>query len=350
MATKQGQRQGQAPAAKLARMEDFFIPADAEDWNALFKSRADLKNMNIHNLPAEWVASASEPTNVQYLMLRSYSPTISRINTFRENCHQFGFTPEVLERAAELLAASTEWQRYLHLLGTGDSIDDIPVTSNRWPGSFSTVARLQQQTMTVEGIHDRYRTQLTAGGTRTGHRRVLPLPDAEDEASPNAAAIILLQTVSHLAHSHLEWILNRVHFICQFDTTKFTAFTDGALRSKRTRGVFALIEAKKRQRTVHHETILMQEACEVVGWVMNNSREMARFKEHFMLISQDRHELFITFASIEEAYERYLRNGTDTDSFLVMKTYGPYSTGSCEEMNEFGQIILGSILIANPVA
>lgn len=92
-------------------------------------------------------------------------------NTFRNNCHQFGFTTEVLERAAELLAASTEWQRYLHLLDTGDSIDDIKVTSNRWPGSFSTVARLQQQTMTVEGIHDRDRTQLTAGGTRTGRRR-----------------------------------------------------------------------------------------------------------------------------------------------------------------------------------
>ncbi|KAJ5470945.1 hypothetical protein N7530_008302 [Penicillium desertorum] len=350
MATGQGQPQGRASAAQDGRIKDFFIPADAQDWNTLFKSRADLKSMNIHNLPAEWVASASEATNVQYLMLRSYSPTISRINTFRKNCHQFGFTTEVLERAADLLAASTEWQRYLYLLHTGDSIDDIPVTSNRWPGSFSTVARLQQQTMTVEGIHDRARTQLTAGETRTGRRRVLPLPDAEDEASPNAAALILLQTVSHLAHSQLEWILNRVHFICQFGTMRFTAFTDGALRSKQTRGVFALVEAKKRLRTVHHEAILMQEACEVVGWVMNNSREMARFKEHLLLISQDRHELFITFASIEEAYERHLRNATDTDSFLVMKTYGPYDTGSCEEMNEFGQIILGSILIVNPVA
>lgn len=55
-----------------------------------------------------------------------------------------------------------------------------------------------------------------------------------------------------------------------------------------------------------------------------------------MLISQDRHELFITFASIDEAYERHLRNGTDTDSFLVMKTYGPYDTGLYKEINEFG--------------
>ena len=80
---------------------------------------------------------------------------------------------------------------------------------------------------------------------------------------------------------------------------------------------------------------------------MTNS---THFFSSFMLISQDRHELFITFASIEEAYERHLRNGTDTESFLVMKTYGPYDAGSCEEMNEFGQIILGSILIVNPVA
>ncbi|KAJ9489849.1 hypothetical protein VN97_g3418 [Penicillium thymicola] len=234
--------------------------------------------------------------------MRSYSPSISRINTFRKRCYQFGFTAEVLKRAAELLAASTEWQRYLHLLDTGDSIDDIPVTSNRWPGSFSTVTRLQQQTMTVEGIHDRDRMQRTAEETRAGRRRILPLPDAEDEATPNSAALILLQTVSHLAHSNLAWVLNRVHFKCQFHTMKFNAFTDGALRSKQTRDIFAIVEAKKRLRTVGSKAILTQEACEIVGWVMNNSRETARFNEHFMLISLDRHELFITFASIEQVH------------------------------------------------
>lgn len=115
--------------------------------------------------------------------------------------------------------------------------------------------------------------------TRARRRRILPLPDGEDEATPNTVALILLQTVSHLTHSNLEWVLNRVHFKCQFHTMKFNAFTDGALRSKQTRNIFAIVEAKKRLRTVDTEAILTQEACEVVGCVMDNSGEMARFNE-----------------------------------------------------------------------
>ncbi|KAJ5927579.1 hypothetical protein N7516_009352 [Penicillium verrucosum] len=73
-------------------------------------------------------------------------------------------------------------------------------------------------------------------------------------------------------------------------------------------------------------------------------------KLDFMLISQTRHELFITFVPLEKRYEEYLRNGTNTDAFLVINTFDPFRTDYACDMQEFGQIILAAILILKPVA
>ncbi|KAJ5576439.1 hypothetical protein N7535_003365 [Penicillium sp. DV-2018c] len=75
--------------------------------------------------------------------------------------------------------------------------------------------------------------------------RLTDLPAAEDEATVNAAAVILLQTLTHLIGSELEWIFSRIRFSCKLQATKFNAFTDGALRSKQNQRVFAIPEAKK---------------------------------------------------------------------------------------------------------
>lgn len=69
-----------------------------------------------------------------------------------------------------------------------------------------------------------------------------------------------------------------------------------------------------------------------------------------MLISQDRHQLFVTFVPFDKTYEDYLRIGTNTDAFLVMNTYGPFRTTDPRDMMEFGRIILAAILIVKPVS
>ncbi|KAJ6185152.1 hypothetical protein N7519_006453 [Penicillium mononematosum] len=354
-----GQGQERRPsAAQLGRVHEFSIPADAEDWNYLVSHTPSLKDLTIHNIPADRVASASEASNAQYMMLRSYSPRVSAIDTFLVyECGNYGFTSEYLEEAHAVLADSTEWSRYLQLIDTGDSIDGILATSDRWPGAFSTTSRLHEQTMAVQGIHDRNTMQGTAAQARVGSatgrpmpQRIPEFPDVEDEATPNAAAIILLQTVSHFADSNLEWVLNRVQFVCEFQSSKFTALKDGALRPKRTLDIFAIVEVKKRMRTVNREAILTQETCEVVRWLMHSSGEMAHFNHHFMLISQDRHELFITFVPFSQAYENYLRNGTRTTDFLVMNTFGPFRTAYRDDMEDFGRIILATMLIAKRAA
>ncbi|KAJ6139316.1 hypothetical protein N7471_005802 [Penicillium samsonianum] len=108
------------------------------------------QNNSIHTIPADWVVSASGATNSQYAMLHSYSPRAIPINSFTNECGQFGFTNQVLNTAAAVPSASTGWSRCLQLVETGNSVDDILATSDRWPPeSFSTVRRLQKQTMTI---------------------------------------------------------------------------------------------------------------------------------------------------------------------------------------------------------
>ncbi|KAJ5530997.1 hypothetical protein N7527_004390 [Penicillium freii] len=69
-----------------------------------------------------------------------------------------------------------------------------------------------------------------------------------------------------------------------------------------------------------------------------------------MLISQNRHKLFVPFLPFEKKYEEYLRNGTNADAFLVMNTFGPFHTNYACDMQEVGRIILSAILIVKPVA
>ncbi|OQE83478.1 hypothetical protein PENNAL_c0032G01035 [Penicillium nalgiovense] len=361
MSIFQSQAQKRQSAAKLGKLDDFFIPADEQDWSEIFqrpKLRDKITNTahTIHTTPADWVASASDASHVQYIMLRSYSPRTATIKELHDTCHRFGFTQEVRDRADDLLAASTEWSRYLQLLDTDDSVDNIPDTSDKWPGAFSIVKWLQEQTMTVRGVHDREVMQVTSEGTgrepgverRRRPRRVAQLEEAEDEEIPNAAVIALLQSISHFAEAKLEWTFNRVHFQCEFGNKEFSAFTDGGLRSKSTMDILAIVEVKKRMRTDNTPPILIQEACEVVGWLMNYSVRMALFNDHFMLVSQDRHEIFVTFAPFKRGYEYYLRNGTTTNDFLVMKAFGPFRTAYRKDMEEFGRIILAATLIVKP--
>lgn len=284
MAPGQAQPQKQPSAAQLGKIDEFFIPADEEDWHALVSRKSGLRNQTIHTIPADWLASASEASNSQYVMLRSYSPRAMPINSFTEECAQFGFTTQDLDTAAATLSASPEWCRYLQIIESGDSVDDILATSDRWPGSFAPTRRLQEQTMTVDGVPDKDRIPHTAEEARVGGaigrarpQRIPELPDTEDEATTNAAAIILLQTVSQFAHSKLEWVMNRVHFRCQFKHSKFNTFTDGALRSKNTMDIFAIVEVKKTLRRVDKSSIFVQEACELAGWLMHSSEEMAHF-------------------------------------------------------------------------
>ncbi|PWY91581.1 hypothetical protein BO94DRAFT_584191 [Aspergillus sclerotioniger CBS 115572] len=116
--------------------------------------------------------------------------------------------------------------------------------------------------------------------------------------------------------------------------------------SKSELDTMAIVEVKKRIRDRASQQILMQEACEVCGWLMKTSADMTIFNGHFLLVSQNRHEIYITFAQYKRSLEDYLNRGIQTDEFLVMETYGPWFAEDAESLRHFAQVIVTAVLIA----
>jgi hypothetical protein len=63
-----------------------------------------------------------------------------------------------------------------------------------------------------------------------------------------------------------------------------------------------------------------------------------------LLVSQDRHEIFITFATFDAKYVDYIRHRGAGESFLEMQTYGPFDIGDKGPMRLLGEIMLAFAL------
>ncbi|GKZ21328.1 hypothetical protein AbraIFM66951_010117 [Aspergillus brasiliensis] len=315
----------------LGKIENFEIPKTPEEWEGLVQT-GGLQHIRINTLPKDMFASASKPSNRQYVMLRTYSPKIVAPSRFRNHMSKFGFiNPET-------------GKRYIQALE-----QDIPTDSLReggdgpWPGAFMAAKRLQEQTATVNGTHDRTR--------RARNLNIEEYSDAEDEASPNAAVVVLLQQITHLVeNTGLEWVLNRIHFVAEFGgERRYTAYTDGALRSTSDSEVFSIVETKRAVRYTGRRAIIAQEACEVIAWFLA-SPNSAVFNDHFLLISQNRHQIFLTFTKYKKGLEDYFKKGEATDEFLVMETFGPWDAENPRHVAHFAKIIIAAILIVKAAA
>ena len=202
---------------------------------------------------------------MQYVMLRCYSPGTLAPAKFGKKMGKFGFDDALMGQAANLLSRSQDWKRYIRTIE-----EEIPTHSlretqdNLWPGLFMAAKRLQEQAATVEGTHDRTR--------RACRKAVEEYSDAEDEATPNAALLVLLQQITHLVeNTGLEWVLNRTHFLAKFGgERKYNAYTDGVLRSIKHSDVFSIVETKRTMRDRSKPAIIAQEACELVAWLMTS--------------------------------------------------------------------------------
>ena len=59
-----------------------------------------------------------------------------------------------------------------------------------------------------------------------------------------------------------------------------------------------------------------------------------------VLVSQDRHEIYITIANYDDSYARYVAGLSETDSFLKMDEYGPFDISEHRHMFYLGRIML----------
>ena len=56
----------------------------------------------------------------------------------------------------------------------------------------------------------------------------------------------------------------------------------------------------------------MQESAEMAAWMLRTSPNLELFNGHRILIAQDRHEIFLVFASCHADYLEYLKGGDIT--------------------------------------
>ncbi|OJI86046.1 hypothetical protein ASPTUDRAFT_116205 [Aspergillus tubingensis CBS 134.48] len=176
------------------------------------------------------------------------------------------------------------------------------------------------------------------------------LPDADDETSVNTALILLLKEISHLIPNiKSDWTFDHLSFSPQFKKGSYTAITDGGLRSKTNQAIMYIIEAKRRVSSQRYEEIVMQEAAELVGWIQHGDSPRPELKGHLALLSGDRHQIFVTFASCSPDYQAYLNpeiGHATSDTHMKMQTYGPYNTLVNRHMEDFAVVVVSLMLLA----
>jgi hypothetical protein len=61
-----------------------------------------------------------------------------------------------------------------------------------------------------------------------------------------------------------------------------------------------------------------------------------------VIISQDRHEIYVTVGTFDDNYVRYVQDEVEyANSFLRMKEYGPFNVNKPKQMDVLGCILLG---------
>ncbi|RSL86763.1 hypothetical protein CEP52_015740 [Fusarium oligoseptatum] len=189
----------------------------------------------------------------------------------------------------------------------------------------------------------------------------------EDEQIVNTALVSFLNALTLHSSAEGEWSLYRMPFVVRSaDRSKvFEARVDGVFRNSSS-GTGAIIEVKPMPR--HHKVtikkIRMQETAQMAAWIaaeppktatMPRSQQQLKLgsgskskkaavkpKVHRrLLVSQDRHQIFLIVATFDDEYVHYISGDDDNaQSFLVMQEYGPYDVGKREHMDVLGGIML----------
>ncbi|OQD67330.1 hypothetical protein PENDEC_c039G03703 [Penicillium decumbens] len=329
-----------------------------------------------------------------YTALRVLRPLRKGINDFPE------FTKELYERARQHLEEDDQFQRYLEHIRNGD----LDIRGHRNLGSFQLVratqveiTKIPKDTLDAPGADDNSAAEIgvdipvrrqstrprnrpdyyhgSSSGSSGSYRSIEPLvasihtaasaqegvvfQKAKDEQIVNEGINLLLKTLTmNIDDVRCQWTSHRTPFTSvklgpEGSTKKLTALTDGYLEGMTGPRIFALVEAKAgiRQRSKRPE-VLWQEAAEIVAWIMTDSsgsypnclNDIMPNKgrgSYRMLISQDRHEIFISIASYSATYMEYLK-GTQGEhgDFLTVYEYGPWDIRSSSNMEHFANLIV----------
>lgn len=123
----------------------FQLPGSEDEWWDLVE-KAKLKHENIHEFHP--LLSGSKIARGQVLMFRTLHPYIRR--TIDDDLEQYGLD-KWMDEAEARLDASTEFTKYLNLVGTTNETEIVCEDHETWPGAFYPTLIFQQKCLKPKG-------------------------------------------------------------------------------------------------------------------------------------------------------------------------------------------------------
>ncbi|KAH9995006.1 hypothetical protein F4779DRAFT_200571 [Xylariaceae sp. FL0662B] len=170
---------------------------------------------------------------------------------------------------------------------------------------------------------------------------------ADDEQLVNVAAVQFLQALTMHHQCTFEWSYLRKAFKLQIQTGEglakvFEARVDGCLRmSADPTKVRSIIEVKPVLRYPNDNVIQIkyQETAQLAAFIANQPPENLQpgEKARYLLISQDKHEMYFSIATFGLPYLHYIQGrtvlpGDDSLGWLDITEYGPFDTAKLQHM------------------
>ncbi|PYH67311.1 uncharacterized protein BO88DRAFT_391735 [Aspergillus vadensis CBS 113365] len=177
-------------------------------------------------------------------------------------------------------------------------------------------------------------------------------PAVDDEQIVNVALVNFLQALTDYFPSlKSSWTIHRKPLKAKFNAAEYEARTDGYLRGKVDGEVRALIEVKAALRENSRLEICMQEGAQMVAWLKNYPKTPGKLPFRRFHISQDRHQIWLSFAEYDDEYIRYIEHGFQDPgrprSFLTIHEFGPFNTLKESHMTELAVLLLALTLRAD---
>ncbi|PYI29013.1 hypothetical protein BP00DRAFT_427913 [Aspergillus indologenus CBS 114.80] len=176
---------------------------------------------------------------------------------------------------------------------------------------------------------------------------------SRDEQIVNTALISFVNALTLHADIRVVWSLHRLPLKADFNPASYEARTDGYLEILTTadekKRIRALVEVKAAFRQKNGPAIRMQEAAQVVAWLKSHPDRSGLLNKpgRRILLSQDRHEIFITVARYDDKYLDFLDGKPGPErAFMRMHEFGPWDTQSITDMKQVAVILIAMALRA----
>ncbi|PYH99198.1 hypothetical protein BO71DRAFT_446675 [Aspergillus ellipticus CBS 707.79] len=358
------------------------LPSDEDKWN-VWTAQYNVSGLTIHDAT---LTSASTISEKQYLLLQVLWISGTGRDLSPKQFELENWTQEV----DKLLATSQSWNNYRKSFLSGPILEGTFALAKMYQSqaaasrdenfksnvAFSPIAnrtrskmgsleeklreaQLETPTKSMGNISDLFYVGNTPdteespfqspGPAEISH---LMYPQTKDEQIVNTALVDFLNALSIHFPRASRWTLHRKSFKAEFQHASFEARTDGYLEDGEFSGrVRALIEVKPMLRGRKQNPIRMQEAAQMAAWIKSDPDPtgVLNLPGRRLHVSQDRHQMFITFAEYDGNYIQYLNNTLPPNSprpFLRMHEFGPWNTMNRNDMESIGSILLAIALRA----